>query len=181
LPDAAEIKARPPDIVGIVAEVDGVERGELGPLEAVNQAVAGIGHEDRVRRGVVDDALRLFEPADPAQDFAGSKIHDPQAVVAELGHVQPLPAEIDREVVDPTAHVTKGDFPLEDERLRRARDGGQRRARERREREGCREEFTAAGQSIQFDPSSFAWVLQVFAVDVAEDRRPPSPAFPLLS
>ena len=74
------------DVVGIVTEPERIERGKLSAFEAVNHAVAGIGHEDRVGGRDVGHALRLSEPIDPAQDFACSEIQDAQAVVAELGH-----------------------------------------------------------------------------------------------
>jgi hypothetical protein len=107
------------DVVGVGAKLDSVEWREFGALEAVDQAVAAVGHVDRIGSRIVGDALRLIEFADPAQELARSKIDYAQAVVAELGDEQPLPGEVDREVVDPAADLAERDLLLKRQRLRR--------------------------------------------------------------
>ena len=70
--------------------------------------------------------MRLSEPTDPAQEPARRKIHDTQAVVAELGDEQTFAGEVDREMIDPAADLAQGNLALQHERLSRAGSGGPR-------------------------------------------------------
>ena len=94
------------DIVGIATKLDGFERRKFGALEAVHQAIAAVGHVDRIGGGIIGDALRFIEPADPAQDLA--------------------PGKVDREVVDAAADLAERNPLLQDQRLRRSGRGGRR-------------------------------------------------------
>jgi hypothetical protein len=71
----------------------------------VNQSIAAVGHIDRISGGIICDALRLIEAADPAEELARSQIHDAQAIVAELGDEKSFASEIDREMIDPAADL----------------------------------------------------------------------------
>jgi hypothetical protein len=94
----------------------------------VHQAIAAVGHVDRVGGGIVGDTLGLIEPVDAAQDFACGKIHDAQAIVAELGYEQPLAGEVDRQMIDPAVDLAERDLLLQHQRLRRPGRGGHRQA-----------------------------------------------------
>ena len=116
------------DVVGIAAKLDRVERREFGALEAVHQAIAAVGHVDRVGGRIIGNALRLIELADPAQQLARSKIHDTQAIVAELGDEQSIAGEVDCEVIDAAPDLAERNLLLQNQRLRRPGRGGPRQA-----------------------------------------------------
>jgi hypothetical protein len=84
----------------------------------MDPSIAAIGHEHRIGNGIINDALRLIEIADPAHELARSKVNDAQTVVAELRDEQSFAGEVDREMVDPAPHVAKGNLLLEHQRLR---------------------------------------------------------------
>ena len=138
------------DVVGIAAKLDGVERREFGALEAVDQTIAAVGDVDRIGGGIIGDALRLIELADPAQELACGKIHDAQAIVAELGHEQPVPGEVDREMIDAAADLAERDLLLQHQRLRRTGSGGppQACAQEPGEDKSHDGQLTTAVQSV---------------------------------
>jgi hypothetical protein len=48
--------------------------------------------------------------------LAGGEIDRAHAVIAQLGDEEALPPQIDREVIDAAAHLTKQDFGFERER-----------------------------------------------------------------
>ena len=48
-------------VVCVRAKIDGAECGKICAAKQPQGSVAAIGHVDRVRRGFVTDALRLFE------------------------------------------------------------------------------------------------------------------------
>jgi hypothetical protein len=56
--------------------------------------------------------LRLAQPGDCAHRFSSCQIDDAQAVVAQLGDEQPLPLQIDAEMVDPAADLAERDLSL---------------------------------------------------------------------
>jgi hypothetical protein len=105
------------DVVGVGAKLDRLERRELGAREAVNQAIAAVRNVDRIGGRIIGDALRLIEFADPAQELACGKIHHAQAIVAQLRDEQPVPGEVDRQVVDAAADLAKRDLALQHKRL----------------------------------------------------------------
>ena len=111
------------DIVGIATKLDGFERRKFGALEAVHQAIAAVGHVDRIGGGIIGDALRFIEPADPAQDLAPGKSRRPgYCCRARTTAVR----QVDREVVDAAADLAERNPLLQDQRLRRSGRGGRR-------------------------------------------------------
>ena len=138
------------DVVGIGAELDGLERREFGALEAMDRSIAAVGDEDRIGGGIIGNALRLIELADPAQHFACSKIHDAQAIVAELGDEQSLAGEVDREMIDAAPDLAERNLLLQNQRLRRPGSGGppQACAQEPGEDKSHDGQLTTAVQSV---------------------------------
>jgi hypothetical protein len=70
--------------------------------------------------------LGFGEPADGADGFAGREIDDAKTVVAEFGDEQPLMRDIDRHVIDASAHRTKGNLTIKPQKLHSRRRLGRR-------------------------------------------------------
>jgi len=62
-----------------------------------------------------DDALRLIEPREPADDLPPIDVDDTDGVVPQLGNEQPSPCHIDRQMIDATCDVAQGDLGLQDQ------------------------------------------------------------------
>ena len=114
-----------PHIVGVAAELDARDRRQILARQYPHRAIAGIRNIDAVGKRDVGDTLRLAEPGERAQHFAGLKVDHPQAVVAELGDEEAPTLQIDAEVVDPPADLAERDLRLQHQwrgdRLRPAR------------------------------------------------------------
>jgi hypothetical protein len=101
------------NIVGIVTELDAPDRGQILAPQHAHRAVAGIRHKHTIRRRDISNALRLGQTGYPVQDLARCQIDHAEAVVAELGNKQPLPLQIDPEVINATAYISERDLGLE--------------------------------------------------------------------
>ena len=126
-----------PHIVGIIAELDTPDRSQIIAAQHVHRAVAGVCDIDAVGEADITHALGLVQTRDCPQHLAGRKINHAQAIVAELGDKQPLALQIDAEVIDTAAYLTKRDLRLEHERrARRLRQhaGGPHQARRQQDR-----------------------------------------------
>jgi hypothetical protein len=114
-----------PDVVRIVAELDPSVGRVVRPLKEPQRPVAPVGDEQRVARRQIADPLRLLHPGEAAYQLASLEIDDTDAVVAELGDEQPTAIEIDRHVIDASAHRAERDLAFElQRRIRRL--GGRR-------------------------------------------------------
>ena len=67
--------------------------------------------------------MRLFQSRDRLQQFAIGEIDDADTVVAQFGHEQPLPFQIDRHVVDTAGDIAERNFRFDLERRRFRRLG----------------------------------------------------------
>jgi len=105
-----------PYIVGIGAELDAREWGQIIAAQDPERAVAAISDIDRIARRLITHTLRLSHPGHPDLYLAGSQIDRAHAVITELGDEEALPPQIDRQVIDAAAHFTKQDFGFERER-----------------------------------------------------------------
>ena len=101
------------DVVGIVAQVDPSIGREIATPQDANRPVAGVGDIDLAGRRHVADALRFAKSGERAQGGHGLEIDHAHRVIAQLGDEQPLVIEIDRQVIDPSAHIAERDFSLE--------------------------------------------------------------------
>jgi hypothetical protein len=61
--------------------------------------------------------LGLVQAAEPVEELALLEIDDAEAAVAELGHEQALPGEVDGEMVDPAPYLAQRDLALKRERV----------------------------------------------------------------
>src|SRR5262245_30178505 len=84
-----------PDVIGVVAEVDLPGRSVVRAAKNPNNSVARIRHIERVCRWHVAHALWLTQSADGMNELAAFQVEDSDAVIAELGHEEPLPLQVD--------------------------------------------------------------------------------------
>jgi hypothetical protein len=112
-----------PNIVGIRAQIDSTHLDQVFPLIDANRAITGVGDVDAVRTWLVPYALGLFEPGNCLENRTVLEVNDAETVVAEFGDVEPLPCDIQGEVVYSAVHVSQWDFvvQLEHHRLCGAR------------------------------------------------------------
>src|SRR5262244_3360044 len=92
-------------IVGIVTELDAPDRGQVLAPQHTHRTIAGIRYKYAIYKRDIRNALRLAQTGDPVQHLARCQIHDAKAVVAELRNEQPLPLQIDFEVIDAAANL----------------------------------------------------------------------------
>src|SRR5215468_10679180 len=88
----------------------------LGDRSEAHRSVAGIRDVEGIGRGSVAHALRLPQPRQGPNDPTGVQIQHSNAVIAELGYVESLPSNINREVIDASLHVSEQQLRLENER-----------------------------------------------------------------
>src|SRR5438874_6294530 len=104
-----------------VAELDASDRRQIVTPQHPHRAITGICYKDAIGERDIGNALWLAQTVDPPQHLARCQIDHAEAVVAELGHEQPLALHIDTEVVDAAAHITERNLRLEHERRARRR------------------------------------------------------------
>src|SRR5262249_30872263 len=103
-------------IISIVTELDTPDRGQILGLQHAHRAVTGVRYKYAVRKRDIRNALRLAQTRDPVQHLARCQIDNAKAVVAEFRNQQPLPLQIDSEVIDAAANLPKGYLHLKYQR-----------------------------------------------------------------
>ena len=101
-------------------------RPERAAIEDVAGAALTVGDENLVRLGNIEHALRLVQPCDRMNSFAGLKINHFHGVAAKRGHKETSAPEIDAEMIDAAFHVDQRDRFDQSKRLllpRPGRDG----------------------------------------------------------
>src|SRR5215468_12072306 len=71
----------------------------------MHRTITGVRYKYAIGKRDIRNALRLAQTGDPVQHLARCQIHDAKALVAELGNKQPLPLQIDSEVIDAAANL----------------------------------------------------------------------------
>jgi hypothetical protein len=110
--------ARPVDsnVISVIAQVDASDGRQILGAQYANRSVPAICDMDRIGRGFVGDPLRFFQPRQRVLDPGGREVHDADAVVSEFGDKEPLPLEVEGEMVDATAHRTERNLCLKGQR-----------------------------------------------------------------
>src|SRR5204862_5303890 len=93
------------DHVGAGRELDGVHDLERTPVDDLERAVPRAAHEKLLRRGDVEGALWLSEPAEAMDDAALPEVDHLHGVAVARGDEEPLPLEIHRGVVEAAGDV----------------------------------------------------------------------------
>ena len=96
-----------PNIIGVLAKLDGSGGGQIPSVQQVHRAIARAGDVNSVGRHFVGDALRLTESFQVAKQPAFFEIHDANTVVTQFRHKQPLSSDIHREVIDASVNVSE--------------------------------------------------------------------------
>src|SRR5215469_9588027 len=82
----------------------------------MRRTITGVRYKYAIYKRDIRNALRLAQTRDPVQHLARCQIHDGKAVVAELRNQQPLPLQIDSEVIDAAANLPQRYLCLEYQR-----------------------------------------------------------------
>ena len=85
--------------VGVLAELDDLERVVVATVEASHESRLSVDHADPVEISVVCDGMRVPEAADFVKQVAGAEIEYLHAVVGLRSREQPMPLEVHGEVV----------------------------------------------------------------------------------
>src|SRR6185312_1786998 len=111
------------DVVSVLAECDLSGWCQTLPVKDSHGPVSRIRDVDVVAGGHITDPLRCLEARERPDHLARLQVQHPDAVIAELCHIQTLATHIDRQMIDPAPHVAEWNFPLqlEGRRDRRAR------------------------------------------------------------
>src|SRR5215468_6150820 len=103
-------------IVGIVTELDAPDRGQVLAPQHIHRTITGVRYKYAIYKRDIRNALRLAQTGDLVQHLARCQIHDAKAVIAELRNQQPLPLQIDSEVIDAAANLPERYLRLEYQR-----------------------------------------------------------------
>ena len=104
------------DVVGILAKIDPPGRSIVCSREHAHRTVARVGDVKRVHRGHISEALRFPQSGNRLYDLTFLEVDDPDAVIAKFGNEESLPRQINRHVVDPTAHFAEWNLGFEQQR-----------------------------------------------------------------
>src|ERR1043165_8116881 len=103
-------------VVRVVGEFDALDSFIKRRVENVAGAAFRVGDVELVRFGNKADALRLAQAGDRVDAVARLEVYDLDRVVAERRDEEPLPFEIDGEVIDPAFNVGQRDGLYEAQR-----------------------------------------------------------------
>ena len=111
------------DIVGILAKINPTGRGIIRSGKNAHRSIARVCDVKRIHRRHVSEALRFPQSGNRLNDLALLEVDDPDGVVAELGNEEPLPRQINRHVINSTAHFAERNlgFKLQRHRICRLR------------------------------------------------------------
>src|SRR5215469_2214348 len=100
------------NVVGVIRELycsNGLKRGRVKYLRHSIQAAS---NEQVVRRGIVEDTLRLGEVGDGVDALPWLEINDFECMVFDCGHKESLASHVDAEMIDASLYMWKWDVRI---------------------------------------------------------------------